>query len=270
MTKEISPVERKNTVKSKALTQVGWGGSALWGGGGGLGEDVMCLLLHQHRHVLHISAPGVQPLLHTFDLGAEATGTLDWVHTGSLKHLLTDTVVTPTCCRSRTRGCTQVICTFWSTSSMLPLTRPTDRAFITSSSTCRTTADTVFSPSKSILDHWWKTFDIHEHWPRSRGPWCSERSLWRSTVCGWKDEWKSSVGERTSLSLCSWVTVLTYTEFLTLVIRKMLTILLQSWNRVTMQNVSCFLCVCVYSHLHDTQQLDFLHQFRLMGCEVWL
>lgn len=127
-----------------------------------------------------------------------------------------------------------------------------------------------FSPSKSILDHWWKTFDIHEHWPRSRGPWCSERSLWRSTVCGWKDEWKSSVGERTSLSLCSWVTVLTYTEFLTLVIRKMLTILLKSWNRVTMQNVSCFLCVCVYSHLHDTQQLDFLHQFRLMGCEVRL
>lgn len=29
-------------------------------------------------------------------------------------------------------------------------------------------------------------------------------------------------------------------------------------------------CVCVYSHLHDTQQLDFLHQFRLMGCEVRL
>lgn len=44
----------------------------------------------------------------------------------------------PTCCRSNTRGCTQVICTFWSTSSMLPLIRPTDRAFITRSSTCNT------------------------------------------------------------------------------------------------------------------------------------
>lgn len=42
-----------------------------------------------------------------------------------------------TCCRSSTLGCTQVICTFWSTSSMLPLIRPTDRAFITKSSTCR-------------------------------------------------------------------------------------------------------------------------------------
>ncbi|TNN49471.1 hypothetical protein EYF80_040312 [Liparis tanakae] len=37
--------------------------------------------------------------------------------------------------RLSTRGCTQVICTFWSTSSMFPLMRPTDRAFITSSST---------------------------------------------------------------------------------------------------------------------------------------
>lgn len=44
----------------------------------------------------------------------------------------------PTCCTSSTLGCTHVICTFWSTSSMFPLIRPTDRAFITSSSTCRT------------------------------------------------------------------------------------------------------------------------------------
>lgn len=32
------------------------------------GEDVVSLLLHQHRHVLHVSAPQVQPLLHPFDL----------------------------------------------------------------------------------------------------------------------------------------------------------------------------------------------------------
>lgn len=53
-----------------------------------------------------------------------------------------------TCCRSSTRGCTQVICTFWSTSSMLPLISPTDRAFITSSSTCRTPTGVDKRPPK--------------------------------------------------------------------------------------------------------------------------
>lgn len=52
----------------------------------------------------------------------------------------------PTCCRSKTLGCTQVIWTFWSTSSMFPLIRPTDSAFITSSSTCRRNAN-VSSPA---------------------------------------------------------------------------------------------------------------------------
>lgn len=33
-----------------------------------LGEDVVGLLLHQHGHVLHITAPRVQTLLHPFDL----------------------------------------------------------------------------------------------------------------------------------------------------------------------------------------------------------
>lgn len=33
-----------------------------------LGEDVVGLLLHQHGHVLNITAPEVQLLLHAFDL----------------------------------------------------------------------------------------------------------------------------------------------------------------------------------------------------------
>lgn len=41
-----------------------------------------------------------------------------------------------TCCKSNTRGCTQVMWTLLSTSSILPFTSPTERAFITSNSTC--------------------------------------------------------------------------------------------------------------------------------------
>ena len=41
-----------------------------------------------------------------------------------------------TCCKSNTRGCTQVMWTRLSTSSILPFTSPTESAFITSNSTC--------------------------------------------------------------------------------------------------------------------------------------
>lgn len=40
----------------------------------GSGEDVVGLLLHQHGHVLHVAAPEVQTLLHTFDLRQKTTG----------------------------------------------------------------------------------------------------------------------------------------------------------------------------------------------------
>lgn len=132
-----------------------------------LGEDVVGLLLHQHGHVLNITTPQVQLLLHTFDLKQRPTGESQtglcspdevlptWSPLActfrSLIHILWSHYIVAdecnyfrtnikwelTCCRSSTRGCTQVICTFRSTSSMLPLIRPTDKAFMTRSSTCR-------------------------------------------------------------------------------------------------------------------------------------
>lgn len=39
-----------------------------------LSEDVVGLLLHQHSHVLNITTPGVQLILHTFDLKQRPTG----------------------------------------------------------------------------------------------------------------------------------------------------------------------------------------------------
>lgn len=94
-----------------------------------------------------------------------------------------------TCCRSSTLGCTQVICTFWSTSSMFPLISPTDSAFITSSSTCRTAAVKQETAPGSVAG-----FVVCSNQPRSRRFQHSEQSQWRWAVCDWQGEWRSSVG----------------------------------------------------------------------------
>lgn len=94
----------------------------------------------------------------------------------------------PTCCRSRTLGCTQVICTFWSTSSMFPFIRPTESAFITSSSTCRTQTR---QPPPAVNAA--ASGNVRRRGsPRWRGSWRSERSLWRWAAGGWRDGWTSS------------------------------------------------------------------------------
>lgn len=126
------------------------------------GEDVVSLLLHQHRHVFNVATPQVQTVLHAFYLtGTNKTQFCQFFLILRKKEKKKKRA--PTCCRSSTLGCTQVICTFWSTSSMFPFIRPTDSAFITSSSTCR--RHTCKDSSLTLPDSVCVTKGIANRWP---------------------------------------------------------------------------------------------------------